>query len=441
MISPEERAENLTYGMSWPGMTEADRLELAKTLVKTSPDRARRAISGELAIPGSKPQRRIALTRASEITMRRVKWLWDGRIPLGVLSLLGGREGIGKSTVCYQILADVTRGRIPGEYLGTGQPVIIAATEDSWEHTIVPRLTAAGADLDLVYRVEVATADDVMTGLVLPVDLAELQDLIIAVGAAVVLLDPLLSRLDGRLDTHKDADVRRALEPLVALAHASGAAVLGLIHVNKSGSGDPLTSLMASRAFAAVARAVLFCMVDPEDESGVRRVLGNPKNNLGRDDYPPMVFTIENTVVGDDPEDGKPIECGRVVWQDHSPRGLRELIAISQQSHKVKTATDEAAEWLSGYLTENGGRVLSAKIKSDADNDEEISLATLKRALRKLPVVVESQGYPRETYWCLHSPDKTDLPGISESCSSWLKSSGDIFIEPTEPTNTNGLTT
>jgi hypothetical protein len=38
------------------------------------------------------------------------------------------------------------------------------------------------------------------------------------VDAVLLILDPLLSRLDDRLDTHKDADVRRALEPLVALA-------------------------------------------------------------------------------------------------------------------------------------------------------------------------------------------------------------------------------
>jgi hypothetical protein len=46
-------------------------------------------------------------------------------------------------------------GVLPGEYLGQSKAVLVAASEDSWEHTIVPRLMAAGADLDLVYRVEV----------------------------------------------------------------------------------------------------------------------------------------------------------------------------------------------------------------------------------------------------------------------------------------------
>ena len=78
-------------------------------------------------------------------------------------------------------------------------------------------------------------------------------------------LDPLISRLDAGLDTHKDAEVRQAHEPIVALAERTGVHITGLIHVNKSGTADPLTALMGSRAFAAVARAVLFVMEDPDE--------------------------------------------------------------------------------------------------------------------------------------------------------------------------------
>ena len=57
--------------------------------------------------------------------------------------------------------------------------------------------------------------------------------------------------------------MRRALEPLSAMADAANLTVLGLIHVNKSVSSDALNLLMASRAFPAVARNVLFVMTDP----------------------------------------------------------------------------------------------------------------------------------------------------------------------------------
>ena len=105
---------------------------------------------------------------------RPVKWLWDGRVALGTLALVGGREGIGKSILAYTLAADITRGRLPGAFFfGTPKAVIVAATEDSWAHTIVPRLIAADADLTLVYRVDIQSADGIIdTAVSLPRDLS-----------------------------------------------------------------------------------------------------------------------------------------------------------------------------------------------------------------------------------------------------------------------------
>jgi putative DNA primase/helicase len=66
-----------------------------------------------------KGRRRLQLTPASAIQPRPVQYLWDGRLALGTLALLGGREGIGKSLVGYTLAADVTKGRLPGAYLHT----------------------------------------------------------------------------------------------------------------------------------------------------------------------------------------------------------------------------------------------------------------------------------------------------------------------------------
>src|SRR6266851_8041651 len=84
--------------------------------------------------------RRVRLTPASAIPMRPVRWLWDGRIPAGAITLLPGREGIGKSLALAWLAARLTRGQLPGLHYGTARPVIYAATEDSWGHTIAPRL-------------------------------------------------------------------------------------------------------------------------------------------------------------------------------------------------------------------------------------------------------------------------------------------------------------
>jgi hypothetical protein len=42
------------------------------------------------------PGRQVFITRASDIKPRPGRWLWPDRIPAGALTLLAGREGIGK---------------------------------------------------------------------------------------------------------------------------------------------------------------------------------------------------------------------------------------------------------------------------------------------------------------------------------------------------------
>lgn len=383
-----------------------------------------RCWSGEVSPAGNAPAvnalqlpqgRRVELTAASSIKPKRALWLWAGRIPLGELSLLAGREGIGKSTVCYQIASDVTRGKLPGEFQGQGRPVIVIATEDSWEHTIVPRLMAAGADLTQVYRAEVITSDNIVTGLSLPADTEKLKEQINQTGTAMVLLDPLISRLDTKLDTHKDADVRVALEPLVQLAHDCSVAVLGLIHVNKSGTTDPLNSVMGSKAFAAVARSVLYCLVDPEDETEQRRLLGMPKNNLGRTDLPTLAFEITNTYVCES-ENGS-IYTGRIEWTGEVQRGLRDLIETGQGDSESRTAVSEAAAWLSDFLSGQEGGTLQGCRSIDAKKEGAKaghSKAAISRAAKRLPIVIKSEGFPRQTVWRLMTNEEQGLTDSSD---------------------------
>src|SRR5690606_8953047 len=101
---------------------------------------------------------------------RPTRWLWRDRIPAGELVLTPGRGGIGKSTFHAWAIAHVTNGTMPGGHEGHPRAAIIAATEDSWDQTIVTRLIAAGADLDKVYRVDVVTAEDGERSISLPRD-------------------------------------------------------------------------------------------------------------------------------------------------------------------------------------------------------------------------------------------------------------------------------
>lgn len=154
----------------------------------------------------------------------------------------------------------------------------MAATEDSWEHTVVPRLMAAGADLNLVYRVDVVTSEGFGGYLELPSDLPALEVKAISVGAVVLILDPLISRLSTALDSHKDQQVRQALEPLVNFLDRTGMAGLGLIHLNKGTSADTLSSVMGQSSLRRRRQ------VGPVRHQGPRG--RDPSNPRGREEQP-----------------------------------------------------------------------------------------------------------------------------------------------------------
>lgn len=362
-------------------------------------DHLRAGHSIEDLVPARLTRRHLKLSAASGIVLRRPKWLWDRRLAIGSMGLLAGPEGLGKSTVAYWLAARVTRGELPGEHLGQPRAVLVVATEDAWEYTIAPRLLVAGADLERVFRVEVVESDDTFGSVSLPDDLQDTEEAINETGAALLLLDPLMSRLKDGLDTHRDGDVRRALEPVAALAERTGVMVLGIIHLNKGSGANVLDRVMASKAFTAVARSVSVVLKDPDDEQGKRRLFGTPKNNLGPDDLPSLSFTVESA--GYHTDEG-PATTGSVVWHGEVATSVAEALARAGEDPEVRTQTASAVDFLQEYLAARGGAVDSREVK-DAAIRNGCSDRTLHRARTRLKVVSTFvQGaVPPRTVWSL----------------------------------------
>lgn len=273
---------------------------------------------------------RVVLTKASTFTMRGARWLYKGRIPAGMLTLLAGREGIGKSTVALDIAARVTRGTLSGRYEGKPQAVMVVATEDSWEYTIRPRLQAVSANLDLVYHVAVRE-DGKERGIIVGVDTAIMEKAFQAVRPALLIVDPLMSVLGGSVDTHRQAEVQAALEPLVALCDRIDMAVLALIHVNKGKGSDALNSIMGSRAFTSLPRSVLYCI---EEDDG-QLMFAHAKCNIGPKmptmgySIAPVVFELDPATV--EPGDDTHTVTSRVVWGREDSRSADEILSDKGQ--------------------------------------------------------------------------------------------------------------
>jgi hypothetical protein len=141
------------------------------------------------------------------------------------------------------------------------------------------------------------------------------------------------------------------MEPLVKLANATGIAVPGLIHVNKSNSADPLNAVMGSRAFTAVARYVHFVAADPHDESV--RLFGMPKNSLGPTNHETRTCVTNSKTIAIDGEDHK---TAVLEWTGTDPRTIRQIF---QEAHEMKQPTKkgDAVRWLLIYLQSHGSAV------------------------------------------------------------------------------------
>ena len=340
----------------------------------------------------AEPGRRVRLTPASHIRLRPTYWAWDERMPYGALTVGPGREGIGKSLFCAWLTAQVTLGTLPGVHQGTPKPVIYAATEDSWERTIAGRLVVAGADMSMVYRVEVEQVGTAVP-LSLPRDCDALATEINRLGVALLVLDPLISAVDSRINVNQE-ELRGALEPLAALADRTGCAIFGLAHFNKAGGTDVLSRITGSRAFAAVARAAIAFARDPNAADG-SCVLSQAKNNLGRLDLPSLRYIVESVSL--DTEEGAG-QWGRLVFLGETDTSVDDILNDSTDAHD-RGEQDAAAAWLEDYLTVQG-KAKSADAKK-AGRAAGFAERTLTRACKSLNVIVASEGFPRMTYWAL----------------------------------------
>src|SRR6476469_6986026 len=104
------------------------------------------------AVPGS-PNRTLIMQCAADIQPEPIEWVWPGRVAIGKQTLVAGEAGLGKSQVAIAMAAAVTRGAAwpCDEGRAPVGNVIFFSAEDGAEDTIVPRLMAAGADLNRVH--------------------------------------------------------------------------------------------------------------------------------------------------------------------------------------------------------------------------------------------------------------------------------------------------
>jgi AAA domain len=98
--------------------------------------------------------------RASDVKITAIRWLWPKRFALGKLGLIAGLPDVGKGQVLCDMAARVTHGfEWPcNEGHAPQGNVVLLSAEDDPSDTVVPRLIAAGADLERIEIVRMVRA-------------------------------------------------------------------------------------------------------------------------------------------------------------------------------------------------------------------------------------------------------------------------------------------
>jgi putative DNA primase/helicase len=346
------------------------------------------ATNGERQNPtGSKRDGTLVSRCAADITPEKIEWLWPGRLARGKHTCIAGEPGTGKSQLSIAIIAAVTtaaewpcsEGQAP---LGN---VIILCAEDGAADTIVPRLLAAGADLNRVHIVSAVRDGDSSRALNLQHDLHLLEKKIAEVGdVALVVVDPVSSYL-GKTDSHKNSEVRGVLEPLSEMAERTRVAILSVTHFSKAGANNTTKALhrfIGSIAFTGAPRAA-FAVIEDAEHDG-RRLFLHAKNNLTR---PPqgLAFRLGQCLVGNG------IVASHILW-DAEPVAItaNEALAADAAGTDIRTNKAEAMELLRVVLAE--GPVPAAEVNRTG-REHRLTAKAIRSAREALGVKIERNGF------------------------------------------------
>lgn len=355
----------------------------------------------------------LKLTRLSDIQPRSIYWGWVNVFAFGKLSLVVGDPGQSKSLLTVDIGARFTRGSSwpDGSECGAPGTVIYMNAEDDPEDTLRPRFDAAGGDPERAVFLEATVTEQVKEGkkterqFHLQRDIDVLEETIKAIeGPVLVSIDPLSNYLAGS-DTHKDGEVRAALMPLVEVLRKTGAAAIGVCHLNKSAASGALYRVGGSIGFVGVARSVWAVTRDPDDRQSSRRLFIPIKANLAPDSGG-YAYEIKSTVTG----------CPFLAWEA-DPVSISATDALSpeqpQQRERESPQQDAAKEWLEDCLSE--GPIPSADVYKRASQDGH-SKRTIDRAKDSLNVIVEKSGFQGK--WQMRLPKETQRTATSEERGS-----------------------
>lgn len=325
------------------------------------------------------------LQTIASVQPREAEYLAEPYLPRGMITILAGHAGQGKTTLALWLASHVSNGDLmPGGKPGN---VYYFTTENDESIVLRPRLEAMDARLD---RVMVMRSDARQLTLTDP-RLFEMHKIFDG-KPDLIVFDPVQSYVGKKLDMNRTDDVRFMMDNLNKLLHATNAAVVLICHTKKAPmgfNGRPCELINGSSDFVNAARSVCFLGRDPARPDVC--VVAQEKNSLGLPGAS-LAFTI-----GED---------GAVHWSDEECELIAaQILTYSDEKRRHAARPSERAQAALRDLLAKNEKMRSTDIL-EACAKQGISRSAVYRARDELPIQKQRTGMG--SFWSMPAKSQMD---------------------------------
>jgi AAA domain/DnaB-like helicase N terminal domain len=319
-----------------------------------------------------------------------ISWVWRPYLPFGMISMLSGDPGSGKTFVLLAIAAAVTRGWLPGKTAEPGScpiDVLYMSIENSAEYVVRPRFDSLGGDPNRFHLLRGARREDETQAVTLT-DVRLLGAAIQKTGARLLIVDPIQSYLGAQVDAHRANETRPIMDGLVRLAEEHNVALILARHLAKAASGKAVYRGLGSIDLTGAVRTEMLAGVSPDDPGQLALV--QIKTNIG-----PYGPSLGYRITADAPDSDR----ASFIWTGETSLSAADLLApeASRQEKEEHSTLEAAQEFLQEALADGPRRAKELEAESG------FSERTLQRAAEKLRLRRTREGERGPVLWHLLS--------------------------------------